>query len=99
MRLNATVRRLQRTAEGFWNVATDGAPLARYAGPAFDCDDGFDRGEALRDESLGLGVCGDWLGGGGGVEVARHAGDELADPMAASFERADVAPELAWAVS
>ncbi|MBC8058245.1 MAG: hypothetical protein H7Y61_16855 [Rhizobiales bacterium] len=68
----------------------------RYAGPAHDCDDTFDGGEALWDESLGLGVCGDWLGGGG-VEAAWHSGDELADAMAASFERLAVAREPAWA--
>ena len=66
----------------------------RYAGPPSDCDDAFDSGDALWDESLGVGVCGDWLGGGG-VEAAWHSGDELADHMAASFERVDVAPELA----
>ena len=70
----------------------------RYAGPSFDCDDGFDSGEAWWDESLGLGVCGDWLGGGG-VEAAWHSGDELADHMAASFERVEVAPEPAWAIT
>ena len=69
----------------------------RYAGPAFDCEDSFDGGEAWWDQSLGLGVCGDWLGGGG-VEAAWHSGDELADHMAVSFEPVDAAPELAWAV-
>ena len=68
----------------------------RYAGPAFDCDDSFDSSEALWDESLGVGVCGDWLGGGG-VEAAWHSGDELADHMAASFERVVAAPERALA--
>lgn len=57
-----------------------------HAGPDLDCDDSFDAGDAWWDESLGLGVCGDWLGGGG-VEGAWHSGDELADAMAASFER------------
>ena len=70
----------------------------RYGGPAFDCEDSFDSGEALWDPLLGLGVCGDWLGGGG-VESAWHSGDELADHMAASFEQVDAAPELAWAIS
>ena len=70
----------------------------RYAGPSFDCDDSFDSGEAWWDESLGLGVCGDWLGGGG-VEAAWHSGDELADHMAASFERVEAAPDIASAVT
>lgn len=57
----------------------------RYAGPSYDCDDSFDSEAAWWDPSLGLGVCGDFLGGGG-VEGAWHSGDELADAMAASFE-------------
>lgn len=61
-----------------------------HAGPALDCDDSFDGGDAWWDEPLGLGVCGDWLGGGG-VEAAWHSGDELADVMAASFERTGAA--------
>ena len=61
-----------------------------HAGPALDCDDSFDGGDAWWDESLGLGVCGDWLGGGG-VEAAWHSGDELADAMSASFERVGAA--------
>ena len=60
--------------------------LWRYAGPALDCNDSLDGDKALWDESLGIGVCGDWLGGSG-VEAAWHSGDELADNMAASFER------------
>ena len=68
----------------------------RYAGPSFDCEDSFDGGEAWWDKVLGLGVCGDWLGGGG-VEAAWHSGDELADHMAASFEQAGATPELAFA--
>ena len=58
----------------------------RYASPALDCNDSPDGDKALWDESLGIGVCGDWLGGSG-VEAAWHSGDELADNMAASFER------------
>ncbi|MEO8311353.1 MAG: NAD(P)-binding protein [Caldimonas sp.] len=65
-----------------------------HAGPAFDCDDSFDSGDALWNEALGLGVCGDWLGGGG-VEGAWHSGDELADAMAASFERPGAARHAA----
>ena len=61
-----------------------------HAGPVFDCDDSFDEGDAWWDEGLGLGVCGDWLGGGG-VEAAWHSGDVLADVMAASFESIGVA--------
>lgn len=70
----------------------------RYAGPAFDCEDSFDCGAAWWDASLGLGVCGDWLGSGG-VEAAWHSGDELADHMAASLERVEATPEMAWAVT
>ena len=66
----------------------------RYAGPALDGDDVFASSEPLWDEAAGVGVCGDWLGGGG-MEAAWHSGDELADHMAASFERVDIAPELA----
>jgi predicted NAD/FAD-dependent oxidoreductase len=54
----------------------------RHAAPAADCDDS---GVFWWDASLGLGVCGDSLGGGG-VEAAWHSGDELADQMAASCE-------------
>lgn len=64
-----------------------------HAGPALDCDS-FAAGDAWWDETLGLGVCGDWLAGGG-VEAAWHSGDELADAMAASFERAGVPPPAA----
>jgi predicted NAD/FAD-dependent oxidoreductase len=70
----------------------------RYAGPAFDGDDSLDAADAWWDESLGLGVCGDWLGGGG-VEAAWHCGDELADHMAASCERVGAGPEPAWALT
>ena len=58
----------------------------RYAGPVAECDDSFDGDESWWDESLGLGVCGDFLGGSG-IEAAWHSGDELADGMAASLER------------
>ena len=58
----------------------------RYAGSASDGLDVLDGDKSLWDESLGIGVCGDWLGGSG-VEAAWHSGDELADNMAASFER------------
>ena len=64
----------------------------RYAGPAVDCDDSFDSDEFWWDEALGLGVCGDFLAGGG-VEAAWHSGDELADCMAAAFERTEAAPD------
>lgn len=60
----------------------------RFAGPASDCDDSFDSDESWWDEPLGLGVCGDFLAGGG-VEAAWHSGDELADFMAASIERTE----------
>ena len=61
----------------------------RYAGAALDglnVINGLSDSKALWDESLGIGVCGDWLGGSG-VEAAWHSGDELSDDMAASFER------------
>ena len=69
----------------------------RFAGPAFDCDDSFDSDEAWWDESLGLGVCGDFMGGG--VEAAWHSGDELADSMAASFESKTDVSAVAWAMT
>lgn len=61
----------------------------RHAGPVADCGDSVDSvdsEECLWAESCGLGVCGDFLAGGG-LEAAWHSGDELADCMAASFER------------
>ena len=68
----------------------------RYAGPAIDCDDSFDSDEFWWDDALGLGVCGDFLAGGG-VEAAWHSGDELADSMAASFEQAEAEPQVVLA--
>jgi len=62
----------------------------RYARPAVDCDDSFGSDASWWDESRGLGVSGDFLGGGG-VEAAWHSGDELADCMAASLERSNAA--------
>ncbi len=64
-----------------------------HAGPALDCDT-FDDGDAWWDDRLGLGVCGDWLAGGG-VEAAWHSGDELADVMAAAFDRPGAAKPAA----
>jgi renalase len=64
----------------------------RYAAPAVDCDGSFDGDEFWWDESLGLGVCGEFLAGGG-IEAAWHSGDELADRMAVSFERTDAIPQ------
>jgi predicted NAD/FAD-dependent oxidoreductase len=55
-----------------WRYA---APLAA---PAF-------AGDCLWDAALGLGVCGDYLGGGG-VEAAWRSGDELADTVAIGLE-------------
>ena len=66
----------------------------RYAGPAVDCDDSFDGDEWWWDEALGLGVCGDFLAGGG-IEAAWHSGDELADGMAASIERMEADSQVA----
>ncbi len=48
----------------------------------------------LWDETLSLGVCGDFLAGGG-VEAAWYSGDELADCMAASSEQAGHEPRMA----
>jgi renalase len=62
----------------------------RYARPAVDCNDRFERDECWWDETLGLGVCGDFFKSGG-VEEAWQSGDELADCMAVSFERTEVA--------
>ena len=59
----------------------------RYAAAAAGCDGSSDD-ECWWDDSLGLGVCGDFLAGGG-VEAAWHSGDELADRMAVSFERTE----------
>lgn len=59
----------------------------RYARPAVDGSDGVDGNGFLWDETLSLGVCGDFLAGVG-VEAAWHSGDELADCMAASSEQA-----------
>ena len=60
----------------------------RYARPAVDGADGVDGNRFLWDETLSLGVCGDFLAGAG-VEAAWHSGDELADSMAASSEQAE----------
>ena len=96
---NALAAQLPATTGGVGAVRWHHAAVHRwrYAGPAFDCEDSFNDGEAWWDKSLGLGVCGDWLGDGG-VEAAWHSGDELADHMAISFEQVDAAPELTWAV-
>ena len=62
----------------------------RYAGPFVDCDSSFDGAASWWDESFGLGVTGDFLGGSG-VEAAWHSGDELADCVTASLERSNAA--------
>jgi renalase len=54
----------------------------RYALPAAAAPD---RRECWWDATRGLGVCGDFLAGGG-VEAAWRSGDELADTVAASLE-------------
>jgi predicted NAD/FAD-dependent oxidoreductase len=60
----------------------------RYAMPAAAAPD---RRECWWDAARGLGVCGDFLAGGG-VEAAWRSGDELADTVAASLEaQAEVA--------
>jgi renalase len=60
----------------------------RYPGSHVDCSDSSNN-DVWWDESLGLGVCGNFLGDGG-VEAAWYSGEELADCMAASFERTKV---------
>ena len=59
----------------------------RYARSASVSNDSFGSDECRWNESLGLGVCGDFFAAGG-VEAAWQSGDELADHMAASSERA-----------
>jgi renalase len=61
----------------------------RYARPV-GANARLERDECWWDEKLGLGVCGDFFKSGG-VEAAWQSGDELADCMAASFERKEVA--------
>jgi len=65
----------------------------RYAKPAVDGADGVDGIGFLWDETLSLGVCGDFLAGAG-VEAAWYSGDELADCMAASSEQAEREPRV-----
>jgi renalase len=69
----------------------------RQAGPVLDCDDSFDSDECWWERSLGLGVGGDFLAGGG-VEAAWHSGDELADAMAYSLEQGAAGTPLAASV-
>lgn len=66
-----------------WRYAIPGAlPLASVlAGALTAAGD-----ESWWNAALGLGVCGDFLGGG--VEAAWRSGDELADTMAACLEEA-----------
>lgn len=61
----------------------------RYPGSHVDCSDSSSN-DIWWDESLGLGVCGNFLGDGG-VEAVWYSGDELAERMAVSFERPEVA--------
>ena len=60
-------------------------PAIEGEGPAADSTC-LDTAEPWWDESLGLGVCGDFFARGG-VEAAWHSGDELADSMALSIEQ------------
>jgi renalase len=53
-----------------------------------------DRRGCWWDEQLGLGVCGDFLGGSG-VEGAWRSGDELADTVAACLDELTAVPEPA----
>jgi renalase len=63
----------------------------RYAEPAAAAPD---RRECWWDSGRGLGVCGDFLAGGG-VEAAWHSGDELACTVAASLEEIGAIAEAA----
>jgi predicted NAD/FAD-dependent oxidoreductase len=63
----------------------------RYAMPGAALPGGLD---AWWDPTLGLGICGDFLGGGD-VEAAWRSGDELADTMAAWLEEAQELAEAA----
>lgn len=63
----------------------------RYAAPSAAAPDGL---EAWWNGELGLGVCGDYLGGGD-VEAAWRSGDELADTMAAWLEQTHELAETA----
>ncbi len=58
----------------------------RYARPELSGEVSVGSDGYLWDESLALGVCGEHLVGTG-IEAAWQSGDELADAMAASFER------------
>jgi renalase len=62
----------------------------RYAAPAAVTSNGR---PFAWDEASGLGVCGDYLGGGN-VEGAWHSGDELADTMAMHLEKLQAQQEL-----
>jgi renalase len=57
----------------------------RYPGSPVDCSNSIGSNGVWWDESLGLGVCGNFLGDGG-LEAAWYSGDELAHCMAVSFE-------------
>lgn len=68
--------------------------LWRHARPVVGDDGSADGKGFLWDESLSLGVCGDFLAGTG-AEAAWHSGDELADCMAASSEQVGSEPRVA----
>jgi renalase len=57
----------------------------RYPGSHVDCSDS-NSNDVWWDESLSLGVCGNFLEHGG-VEASWYSGEDIADCMAASFER------------
>lgn len=81
--------RAVRRAPGFFTHAA--VHRWRYAAPvraasAAPAGSGAAAGaspECWWDTGLGLGVCGDFLGSGGGVEAAWRSGDELADTVLA----------------
>ena len=86
--LQSALRAQLPTASGGRSIRWHHTNVHRWhhAGPAVNCDDSLGSGECRWDESLGLGFCGDFFEDGS-VEAAWHSGDELADCMAASFER------------
>lgn len=67
------------TAVHRWRYAA--APLAPLGGDSSRAANSAS--ECWWDTRLGLGVCGDYLGSGGGVEAAWRSGDELADTLLA----------------
>jgi predicted NAD/FAD-dependent oxidoreductase len=86
---SALAKLLPRPAKGkvlAWHHAS--VHRWRYAAPPNAPAEAHDRQDFWWDAGLGLGVCGDFLGGGR-VEGAWRSGDELADTLAAWLEKAE----------